>query len=121
MGFEVVRNVTLEFEGYMQGAEVTLRAASIGTMLALRDMTPQAAVPLLAGHLVNWNLEANGEPLPLTEDSCNSLEAEMLYKIVGEWYRVATGVSAPLDPPSTDGPESPATEVEELSLPMDIL
>jgi hypothetical protein len=122
MGFEVGRKITLEFEGYMEGAEITLRAASIATMLELRELTAVGSVPLLAEHLISWNLELDGVPVPMTAEAITTtVEHEMLYKIVGKWYEVATGVSAPLDPPSESGQESPEPEAAEQSIPMEIL
>lgn len=126
MGFVVNRNVTLQFEGYMQGAEVTLRAASVQTMLLLREMSVQEAVPALVQHLVRWNLEyedgSEALPVPMTEEGVlEHLEQPMLAKIIGEWYLVATGASAPLDPPSSDGQPSPDTDSTERSMTMEVL
>lgn len=127
MGFIVNRTVSLEFEGYMAGAEVKLRAAAVGAMLALREMTAVQAVPLLIEHLIEWNLEYEDgdgavQPVPLTEDGVlEHLERDMLYKIVQQWFNVATGASAPLDPPSGDGQPSPDTENTAPSMTMEVL
>jgi hypothetical protein len=45
----------------------------------------------------------------------------ILQRIIGEWYKVAVGISAPLDPPSKDGQESPGMESVEPSIPMDVM
>lgn len=127
MGFLVNRVVTLEFEGYMQGAEVKLRAASTETMLKLREMSVVESVPLLAEHVVEWNLTYKDAedvkwPVPCTaEGILRHLERQMIDKIATQWYLIATGASAPLDPPSDDGEPSPDTENMAPSLTMEVL
>lgn len=107
----------------MHGAEVTLLAASVDTMLQLRELSMDKAADLLAEHLASWNLEdARGAVLPLDADTIRrEVEPGMVRQIVSEWYKVAIGVTAPLDPPSDDGPAQPATEVEVPSMPMEAL
>lgn len=121
-GFPGRRIIVLEFEGAMAGAEVTLRAASVDTMLAVRESTVQEAVPLLAEHLISWNLTgADGEMVPFEEKHIlREVEPGYLTKIIGEWYKVAVGISAPLDPPSSDGPPKQDTDHEALSIPMEV-
>jgi hypothetical protein len=123
VGFKARRTITLEFEGAMEGAEVTLLAASVDTMLQLRELSMDKAADLLAEHLASWNLEdARGAVLPLDADTIRrEVEPGMVRQIVSEWYKVAIGVTAPLDPPSDDGPAQPATEAEVPSMPMEAL
>ena len=124
MGFLVDRVVTLEFEGFMAEAEVSLRPATVETMEALRVATMSDAIPLLVDHLISWNLEygPHKEPVPMTEEGIRKhLEKVMVMSIIGEWYKVAVGISAPLDPPSSDGHSKPDTVLEVPSIPMETL
>lgn len=101
MGFRLDRTYVLVFEGAMEGAEVSIRATSIGTVLKLREITEAAELAkLLADHLVAWNFEdADGNPLPTTTEAImENLEGVVIGRIGREWYRAATGVTAPLEP-----------------------
>ena len=122
-GFPGRRVIVLEFDSAMAGAEVTLRAASVETMLAVREATVQEAVPLLAENLISWNLTgSDGEVIAFEEKHIlREVEPTILMKIIGEWYKVAVGISAPLDLPSNNGPPKQDTAVEELSIPMEVL
>jgi len=107
----------------MAEAKVTLRAASVETMLIVRESTMAEAVPLLAEHLVSWNItDEEGEVIPFEEKAILAgVEPTILQKIIGEWYAVAAGISAPLDLPSKDGDSRQDTEIAEQSIPMDVL
>jgi hypothetical protein len=122
-GFPGRRTITLEFEGAMAGAEVTLRAASIEVMLAIREASMAEAVPFLAEHLLEWNItDRLGHVVEFEEKAIlREVEPMILQRIIGEWYKVAVGISAPLDPPSKDGQESPGMESVEPSIPMDVM
>lgn len=101
MGFRLDRTYVLQFEGAMAGAEVKIRSTSIATMMRIRQVQELSELAgLLADHLVEWNLEdEKGEPLPTTADAIMSnLEGVVLGRIAREWYRAASGVTAPLDP-----------------------
>lgn len=123
MGFRLGRTYVLEFgQGtYLEGAEIRLRSTPIGVTLQLEGMTPTEAIPLLVVYLESWNLEDSaGNPLPMTEEAIkHNIEKPVLNEIARQWYRAATGISAPLDPPSNSGEESPVTDGMELSIPME--
>lgn len=123
MGMPGRRTINLEFEGGMAGTEVKLKAASIDIMLALRTISIQDAVPLLAEHLISWNIENNdNEIVPFDEKKiCAEVEPQMIRIITSEWYKVAVGISAPLDPPSEDGQASQDMESVAQSIPMEPL
>lgn len=108
MGFRLNRTYVLEFEGAMEGAYVKLKATPVGVAMALRSGSSadgDEVLQLLAQYVAEWNLEdENGEPLPITAEAIRAnLEAPVIAKIVGEWYKAAIGVTAPLDPPGADG------------------
>lgn len=119
------RTYVLEFgEGkYLAGAEIRIRSTPISVMEELDTLRYSESVPLLLQYLDSWNLEdANGEPVKLTEEAIKkSLELPVLQEIVSAWVQAAIGVTAPLDPPSSNGPASPDTDVVKLSLPMEPL
>lgn len=103
MGFRLDRTYRLIFEGALDGAEVHIKATSVGTILELRNITePKQIADLLAAHLIGWNLEdADGTPIPTTPEGILSLEQVVLERIGQEWYKAATGVTAPLDAPNS--------------------
>lgn len=123
MGMPGRRTINLEFEGGMAGTEIKLKAASVNTMLALRSISIQDAVPLLAEHLISWNIENDDNEIVAFDEKqiCDEVEPQMIRIIISEWYKVAVGISAPLDPPSNDGPVSQDTVIAEPSIPMEAL
>lgn len=117
MGFNIARTYRLEFEGFLQGAEVHLKAGSIAAIEELENTGSdrQKAAEILFDHLIDWNLENDGVPIPVTLEGVRSLEESILVAITREWYRAARGITAPLDPPSNDGESSPVE-----SIPMEV-
>lgn len=100
MGWRMDRTYVLKFEGAMEGAEVKIRATSVGTVLALRGASDPAVVAgLLSEYLESWNFDdEKGEPLGTSpEDILGGVEQPVLQHIAQEWYKAATGVTAPLD------------------------
>lgn len=118
MGFRLNRSYTLLFEGsVLEGLEVNIRATSVETVMQVREHydDPTVLAGLLAEHVTEWNYEdADGKTLPIEPGSFLSLEEPVMARIVKEWYRAATGVTAPLDVESTDG--SPVAEIPSQSL-----
>ena len=106
MGFDVGRTYVLEFEGTaMYGAVIKLRGTSIGVMLKLNDaLDTEEWAALLCQHVIEWNLELDGEPIkPTVEDVLGKVERVHLQLIATEWRKAAGGITTPLPPPSTDG------------------
>lgn len=106
----------------MAGVEVRLLAASVDTMIVLREASVRDAIPLLAEHLLSWNLTDQNKDIIAFEAKAitRDIEPEIIRQIIGEWYKVAVGISAPLDPPSNDGQSRPDTEPGELFIPMEV-
>lgn len=107
MGFRLNRTYVLAFEGAMEGAYVKLKATPIGVALELRSSSASEGdevLALLAEYVTEWNLEDEaGQPLPMTTEAIKAnLEVPVVAKIIGEWYKAAVGVTAPLDPPAPE-------------------
>lgn len=125
MGFQLKRTYVLKFDGNMEGAEVRIRATPVATVIKLsgcRDLEEMAE--LLCEYVESWNLDdLKGDPLELTPEALlANLEQVVLQKICGEWYKAAKGITAPLDPPSTDGSQSEEeTSADLLEIPMTAL
>jgi hypothetical protein len=127
MGFRLnQRTYLLKFEdSAMEGAEIRLRSTPISTLLRLGETVPYAElVELLCEYVLDWNLEdSKGEPLKVeVEAILDNIEEVMLTRIVREWYRAAKGITAPLDPPSTDGEQfKEETSLDLSEIPMQAL
>lgn len=125
MGFKLGRVYVLDFEGIdaMNGAIVKLRSPSIDVTDSLPGMSAIDTWKVMLEHLVEWNLETPaGEPLPHTiEAITGTMEPGVAQLICREWYRVARGLSAPLERRSEPGEPSPEEENPEPSMPMETL
>jgi hypothetical protein len=117
MGFRLNRTYALSWDaGDMKGAEIKIRATSTSTALALREGTAdnvRTMVDLLVQHIISWNfVREDDTPLPLDTDMImGELEESVLAEILLQWYRAATGVSAPLDNGSTSGAPFPVESI----------
>lgn len=113
MGFNVARQYRLMFEGTaMNGAEIVLGNTSIATTQKLRTQIPLGEfADLLAGHLLEWNLEVDGVPIDIDAESILQNVNEVWLRVIAvEWLKAAVGLTAPLETPST--PE----ELQELPM-----
>lgn len=123
MGFRLGRTYVLDFgQGtYLEGAEIRLRSTPVGVTFQLEELTVSESIPLFLQFLESWNLEDSaGNPLPMTVEAIKGhIERPVLNEIMKQWYRAATGVSAPLDQPSVSGEKSPPSDDLELSIPME--
>ena len=45
-----------------------------------------------AGHLLDWNLEQDGEPVPPTADGMKALPPDLALSLAAGWLRAATAV-----------------------------
>ncbi len=121
MGFRLDRGYHLTFVGSaLEGAEVHLKSTPIGVVLELMsdDINSARQIELLCEYVTEWNFEtADDEPVPVTVDAVRAhMEEAVLGKVLLEWFRAARGVTAPLDPPSSDGASFPVE-----SIPMETL
>jgi hypothetical protein len=122
MGFRLKRIYNITFDGNMEGAEVNIRTTPIAVVIQLgstRDLREIAE--LLCTYVESWNLDGlDGEPLKMVPEAVlENLEQVVLQRICEEWYAAARGITAPLDPPSTDGSQSKEETSLDLSeIPM---
>ncbi|MET0916723.1 MAG: hypothetical protein ABWY81_11055 [Jiangellaceae bacterium] len=117
MGFRLNRVYALRFEGALAGLEVDIRSTSIAVVEELADATGARDVAvLLAAHMDSWNYIAeDGLPVPIEVDAiCREVEQSVLAFIGREWYKAATGVTAPLDDGSTSGEPSPEESIPNI-------
>lgn len=104
-----------------EGLEVVTRRVPLETFLRLARLQDSSGIDEVAGlindfaeaALVSWNLEQNGEPIPVTAEAFRSQDFEFAMVIIRAWLNAVAAVPVPLDKPSQNG-ESPA----ELSIPM---
>lgn len=79
----------------------TLQNAEL-TVATIREM-----FELFAGVLVSWNLQSEeGEPVPATVDGLMGEDFDFVMMVIQAWIEAVTGVSAPLDQPSSSGSPS---------------
>lgn len=134
MGYELEETIyTLRFEGKRAGLVVSAYEPPLGFLEKAMQMAPLAGrrademTPEELGlvsdffgsfseHLIEWNLEKRGEPVPATEAGLKSLGLGFVMEIVEAWLEGVQGVDAPLAPPSSSGRPSLVA-----SLPMEPL
>lgn len=136
MGYEVKDTTyTLEFDD-RPGAEIVCRAGSMRQHLealsldwvlrrelfAQRFRTDEEAnaelarlYDIFAEHIVSWNLEIKGQPVPITADGLLSLDREFSKAATTAWLRGVFGISAPLEQPSVP---TETDNFDESSIPM---
>ncbi len=123
MGFEVGRTFVLDFgkegETDAYGAEVKVRSMSIATDLEWWEADARREAEIMAEHIVSWNLERDGQPIPITADGILSLDRPMVQIIAVEWVRATRGLSAPFDRRSRNGGPSPEAVPTEQFVMMD--
>jgi hypothetical protein len=116
MGFKVGRTFTLEFYGTdLAGAIVKMRSCTIGTLEELKD--PENGLDdelrIMAEHTVEWNLEDEDGPIPVSIEGYKRLEIPVRDLIYVEWQKATKGVTAPLDHRSSDGEKSATPEIPQ--------
>jgi hypothetical protein len=123
VGFKVGRVFELDFtDTDAAGAVVKVRSVSIGRLAEVPDKTTHVQdAEFLAEHLVEWNLEDAGGPVPLTVKGLLSLELPFFWLIYGEWMKATRGVSAPFDRRSSGGGSPPVADEPAPSIPMETL
>lgn len=125
MGFQIGRRFLLDFgnegETDLAGAVVRMRSASIATLAEVRTCDADREFEILAEHIVEWDLEDDGEPLPTTPDGIRRLDPPTRDLIFSEWVRATRGVSAPFDRRSVGGEPSPTGDEPALFIQMEPL
>ncbi len=107
MGFEIKRTFTLDFtDTDWEGAIVKLGPLSIGELRKMLAGSFDDEVEITVAHLIEWDLEYEGTPIPVTMEGFLMLEEPARDLIVKEWLRATRGVTAPLDRRSKDTRQS---------------
>lgn len=110
--------------------EIVMEELSIGELLDFDELrlTPvetfaesktrqEQISAFIAEHLVGWNLERKGEPLPLSAAGVSKLPSRLYSALIVAWVNANTGISAPLETGSPSGGPFPedAIPMEPLS------
>lgn len=136
MGYEVEDTTyTLEFDD-RPGAEIICRAGSMESHLEALSLDwvlhPRAfgqrfhtdeeakaelarLYSIFADHIVSWNLERKGQPVPITADGLMALDREFSKAATTAWLRGVFGIDAPLEQPSAP---TVTDDFDESSIPM---
>jgi len=128
MGFDAnPTTYLLDFGGTpYEGLEVRVRHGSVQIRYDFDHANGwQEELEIFQRVLVGWNLEADGQPLPLTVDSMLNAEDKLVTAMVRAWI-TAGRPTVPLEQPSTPGgtgsePPQPAETTDldiEGSMPM---
>lgn len=129
MGFERIgRTFTLKFEDKLyEGLEVKMRGLSTDQFLHVAGMADEVSKKSLseitpvvrdlfgraADHMLSWNLEDDGVPVPISRESLLEQDFDFVISIVNAWLEAMAGVSPPL-PKNSNGTGT----LQEASLPM---
>ncbi|MFI6304270.1 hypothetical protein ACIBCH_20560 [Amycolatopsis thailandensis] len=94
----------LEFDHpELEGLKVRVRRGSVQLRNDYDDAEKwQERLAIFASVLVEWNVEIDGVPVPLTVEGLTSLEDTVLLPILQAWME-ARRPTAPLEQPSTPG------------------
>lgn len=121
MGFNgTPTTYALEFDDYpeLQGLKVRVRRGSVQLRNDYDDAEKwQERLAIFESVLVEWNVEIDGVPVPLTVEGMTSLEDTVLLPILQAWME-ARRPTAPLEQPSTPGDveSTPPEETRDLDL-----
>lgn len=116
-------NVRFDEPHEFAGFEAVLRGKSLAGFLDLQGIGEVDKSNLgdqlreMSQSLISWNLEdEDGTPVPITPETVMAQDQDLMIALATAWMDGLAGVSAPLEPNSTDGPPSP-----EASIPMEVL
>ncbi|SCK20062.1 hypothetical protein YUYDRAFT_02077 [Streptomyces sp. ScaeMP-e48] len=105
------------------GFEATLRGKTLGEFLNLQGIGEVDKSSLfeqlreMSQSLLTWNLEdENGDPVPVSPEAVFEQDQDLMIALATAWMQGLAGVSAPLEPSSTDGQPS-----LEANIPMEPL
>lgn len=92
MGYEVRRNIRLEFEDPDggEGATILLTSMTIADIEEIDRGDIARVGQLLGAHLVEWNLTLDGQPLPADADGVRGLDYAFQRQILDAWTKAAS-------------------------------
>lgn len=120
-------SITIDDPEY-KGLSVTMSGLPVRDMLRLQSYNLSdegdvgEALEFLAGHIVSWNMEELSEdgarrvPVPVTVEALLDMDLDFVIKLIDAWTDEVTGVSDPLDQPSSAGERFPAVSVKTETL-----
>lgn len=105
MGYELTtRFIKVKLRGTeFDGAEARAEFPTVAEYLEIYR-SDQKILDSFAGHLLDWNLEQDGEPVPPTIESMKALPPDLAMSLGHGWLRAATTVVR--DRPLAAAPES---------------
>lgn len=125
MGYEYAPpTYKLVFEDH-EGLEVTARSVELGDYLEFVDVLDSGGLSKdnvrfifdkFASFITSWNLERNGEPVPVSAESLYSYDVKFVRELIDGWRQAMEGVPDPLELNSDAGGQSVAE-----SIPMETL
>lgn len=89
----------------LHGLEILIkRRVPAGVLLGLRSGDPARAIDPFISQIISWNLEDNGEPIPVSRAAFDDeFDVEEAFELINEWAEgVAAAVTAPLEQPSPE-------------------
>lgn len=119
MGYETRRTIRIDFEDLGEGGGTAfLRFRSL-TFQEYQDAVSTddiKASTVLAGSLVEWDFELDGEPIPCTAEGINSLDVPLRNLVLTEWIKAVQGTADahPLARRSNDGVQAPSMTMDDL-------
>ena len=114
MGFKVGRRFLLDFgdegETDLAGALVRMRSGSIEILMEIATCEAAREYEILAEHIIEWDLEDQGVPIPVTPEGIRKLDPPARDLIYAEWVKATRGITAPFDRRSAGGGPSPTED-----------
>ena len=123
MGYEITETETLRPEAF-PGVEVVAKVATtfeefqaierlgiLGGGTENAEKMDEALREFAAKFIESWNIEAKGEPVPVTD--IHRIPLPMKVAIVAEWMRLIRTPAAPLGQESSNGLDSPEPSTPE--------
>lgn len=114
----------------MDGLEVRIRSTTMAGLIDMakladlsKEVTQEDLVALdplfdrFIACLDSWNLEDDGEPVPMTKAALMDQDIDFVLEVIGAWVEAAAGVSAPLGQKSNAGELSLAESIPMETLP----
>lgn len=133
MGFDIRKRYRLKWSGTeYDGMEVVMSACSLAELFELDRITQgfsdnagkddersealwRERIAIMVKYTHEWNLLADGEPLPVDIESYQQLSTGILHSILNAWLRATTRVADPLPERSLNG-----ERFREESIPMEM-
>lgn len=119
MGYETRRTIRIDFDdlgGEGGTAFVKFRSLTFQEYQDAASSDDAEASVVLAGSLLEWDFELDGEPIPCTAEGINSLDTPLRNLLLVEWIKAIQGSADthPLARRSSDGAPVPSMNMDDL-------